>query len=285
MAIRVYKPTSAGRRNASVNLHTAVTKKTPEKSLLKPLKKSGGRNHKGIITVQHRGGGHKRRYRVIDFKRNKLDIEATVIGIEYDPNRSCHIALLEYADAEKRYIIAPIGLTDGMKVISGSEAVEPNVGNAMRLRNIPAGLNLHNVELIAGKGGQLARSAGTTARLMNKEGKWATIVLPSGEIRQVSLECRATIGQVGNTDHQLVRLGKAGRARWLGRRPTVRGMAMSHHAHPHGGGEGRSKGGRAPVSVTGVFSKGGITRQKKKASNKRIVRRRRSKRYGIRKLK
>lgn len=285
MAIRVYKPTSPGRRNASVNTYEELTKKTPEKSLLRPLNKKGGRNHKGIITVRHRGGGHKRRYRLIDFKRNRFDDVATVIGIEYDPNRSCNIALVQYEDGEKRYILAPVGLTDGMEVVSGSEKIEPNVGNAMKLKDIPAGINVHNVELVPGRGGQMARSAGTVVRLMNKEGKWATLVLPSGEIRQVSLNCRATIGQVGNTDHQLVRLGKAGRKRWLGFRPTVRGVAMSHHAHPHGGGEGRSKGGRDPVSPTGVLAKGGVTRPKGKASSKRIIRRRRSVRYGIRKVK
>jgi len=284
MPIRIYKPTSPGRRNASVNIRTEVTKHSPEKSLLRPIKKTGGRNHTGKITVQHRGGGHKRRYRVIDFKRNKFDIEGTVVGIEYDPNRTCNIALVEYADGEKRYILAPIGLTDGSKVIAGSERVEPEVGNSMKIKNIPSGLNLHNIEMIPGKGGQMCRSAGTTARLMNKEGKWATLILPSGEIRQVSLECRATIGQVGNTDHQNVRLGKAGRKRWLGIRPTTRGMAMSHHAHPLGGGEGRSKGGRPPESASGVYSKGGPTRPKRKASNRRIIRRRRSKRYGIQKI-
>jgi len=234
---------------------------------------------------QHIGGGHKRRYRVVDFRRGKLDIAATVIGIAYDPNRSCHIALLEYEDGEKRYIIAPVGLTDGMRVISGSAAVEPAVGNSMKIKHIPAGLTLHNVEMTAGKGGQLGRSAGSGLRLTNKEGKWATLVLPSGEIRQVSVECRATIGQVGNTDHQNIRLGKAGRNRWLGKRPSVRGMAMSHHAHPLGGGEGKSKGGRAPSSASGVPSKGGPTRPKRKNSNKRIIRRRRSVRYGIQKLK
>ncbi|MBI1372877.1 MAG: 50S ribosomal protein L2 [Phycisphaera sp.] len=284
MAIRVYNPTSPGRRNASVNLYSEVTKKTPEKTLLKKLTKTGGRNHKGVITVRHRGGGHKRRYRVIDFKRNKLDVPAKVIGIEYDPNRTCNIALLEYADGERRYIIAPIGLTDGMEVISGANAVEPTVGNSMRIRNIPPGLTLHNVELEPGKGGQMGRAAGVGVRLLNKEGKWATLILPSGEIRQVSLECRATIGQVGNTDHQNVKLGKAGRKRWMGIRPSVRGMAMSHHAHPLGGGEGRSKGGRSPCSPTGVPAKGGPTRDKVKASNKRIIRRRRSKRYGIQRL-
>ncbi len=285
MAIRVYKPTSPGRRNASVNLYSEVTKKKPEKSLLRPIKKTGGRNHRGVITCQHRGGGHKRRYRVIDFKRNRLDDPAKVIGIEYDPNRSCNIALVEYGDGERRYILAPVGLTDGMEVVSGTGQVEPSVGNCMKLKDIPAGLTVHNVELTAGRGGQLGRSAGASIRLMNKEGKWATLVLPSGEIRQVSLECRGTIGQVGNTDHQNVKLGKAGRKRWLGIRPSVRGVAMSHHDHPLGGGEGRSKGNRAPSSASGVPSKGGPTRQKAKASNKRIIRRRRSVRYGIRRLK
>ncbi len=285
MAIRVYKPTSPGRRNASVNLYSEVTKKAPEKSLLRPIKKTGGRNHHGKITCQHRGGGHKRRYRLIDFKRSRLDEAATVIGIEYDPNRSSNIALIQYEDGTKAYILAPVGLTDGMSVISASKAAEPTVGNAMKIKNIPPGLSLHNVELVPGRGGQLCRSAGTSARLMNKEGAWATLMLPSGEIRQVSVNCRATVGQVGNVDHQHVRLGKAGRARWMGRRPTVRGVAMSHHAHPLGGGEGRSKGGRTPVSATNVQSKGGPTRARRKASTKRILRRRRSVRYGIRKLK
>lgn len=284
MAIRKYKPTSAGRRDASVNLHSEVTKKAPEKRLLRPLKKSAGRNNKGVITVQRRGGGHKRRYRMIDFKRGRLDQPATVVGIEYDPNRSANIALLEYPDGERRYILAPVGLTDGMKVVSASGPAEPEVGNAMRLRDIPAGMTVHNIELIPSHGGQLCRSAGTGARLMNKEGKWATLMLPSGEIRQVSLECRATLGKVGNTDHINVTLGKAGRARHLGRRPRVRGVAMSHHAHPHGGGEGRSKGDRAPSSPTGVPAKGGNTRRKRKASDKRILRRRRTKRFGIKKL-
>jgi len=285
MAIRVYKPTSNGRRNASVNLQSAVTKTKPEKSLLRPLPKTGGRNHRGVITTRHRGGGHKRRYRLIDFKRNKFDVAAKVIGIEYDPNRTCNIALLEYEDGERRYIIAPIGLRDGQKVISGSGPVEPAVGNSAPIRYIPSGLTLHNVELIPGKGGQMGRSAGTAIRLSNKEGKWATLVLPSGEIRQVSVDCRATVGQVGNTDHANVVLGKAGRKRWQGIRPTVRGMAMSHHAHPLGGGEGRSKGGRPPVSPSGVEAKGGRTRPRSKPSNKRIIRRRRTRRYGIQKLK
>lgn len=282
MAIRVYKPTSAGRRNASVNEHVEVTKKTPEKALLLPLPSTGGRNHHGKITVRGRGGGVKRMYRQIDFKRRDRDgIEATVIGVEYDPNRSSHIALVEYTDGVKRYIICPEGLTDGMKVIASStEAVEPQVGNVMPLRFIPAGLNVHCVEMEPGKGGQMCRSAGSYARLTNKEGAYATLVLPSGEIRRVSIDCRAAVGQVGNSDHQNRRIGKAGLNRKMGRRPKVRGVAMSHHEHPLGGGEGRSKSGRAPVSETGVQSKGGSTRNRKKHSQDLIIRRRKSKRYG-----
>ncbi len=285
MPIRPYKPTSPGRRNASVNANAEVTKHKPEKTLLRPLAKTGGRNHTGKITQRHIGGGHKRRYRLIDFKRTgKLDTPATVVGIEYDPNRTCHIALIQYPDGEKAYILAPVGLTDGMRVIAGSERAEPDVGNSMKLKYVPAGLNVHNIEMQPNRGGQICRSAGSYARLTNKEGKWATLVMPSGEIRQVSLECRATIGQVGNTDHGQLKLGKAGRNRWLGVRPSVRGMAMSHHAHPMGGGEGRSKGGRAPTSPSGVFAKGGPTRPGKKPSNKRIIRRRRSVRYGIQRI-
>jgi len=280
MAIRVYKKTSAGRRNASVNLFTEVTKFKPQKSLLKPKSKTGGRNHHGVITQHHIGGGAKQRYRVIDFKRNLIDAPAKVVGIEYDPNRSSNIALLEYADGERRYIIAPIGLLDGQTVVSSNIAAEPKPGNAMPLKFIPAGLNVHNVELTPGKGGQLCRSAGTYARLTNKEAGWATLVFPSGEIRQVSVNCRATIGQVGNTDHQNVRIGKAGRARHMGIRPTTRGMAQTHDKHPMGGGSGRSKGNRPPASRTGVLSKGGKTRKPGKASNKRIIRRRYSVRYG-----
>ncbi len=282
MAIRVYKPTSPGRRNASVNMHTEVTKKKPEGSLLVPLSKKGGRNHKGIITVRGRGGGAKRRYRKIDFKRRDRDgVPGKVVGIEYDPNRSCHIALIEYADGVKRYIPAPVGLKDGDEVLSSTcEAVEPNVGNSMPLRYIPLGLSIHCVELTKGRGAQVCRSAGVAARLMNREGDYATILLPSGEMRRVHADCRATIGQVGNKDHQLRRLGKAGISRHLGRRPKVRGVAMSHHEHPLGGGEGRSKGGRAPVSESGTLSKGGGTRNRKKPSQKLIIRRRKSKRYG-----
>jgi len=279
MAIRVYKRTSAGRRNSSVNLYSEVTKTSPEKSLLGPKVKTGGRNHHGVITSRHRGGGAKQRYRKIDFRRNKDGVSATVVGIEYDPNRTCNIALLAYEDGERRYILAPIGLTDGDKVMSSAEACEPKAGNAMPLAYIPSGLNVHNIEMAPGKGGEMCRAAGSYARLTNREGGWATLVLPSGEIRQVSLNCRATIGQVGNTDHQNVRLGKAGRARYLGIRPRIRGVATNHHDHPMGGGDGRSKGNRPPASKTGVQSKGGKTR-KTKASNKRIIRRRRSKRYG-----
>ncbi len=281
MAIRVYKPTTNARRNMSVNLHVEVTKKTPEKSLLAPLPKKGGRNNQGKVTVRGRGGGHKRRYRRIDFKRTHDGVVATVIGIEYDPNRSCHIALLEYEDGVKRYILSPRGMTDGEKLVSASDApVEPKAGNCMPLKFIPTGLTVHNIEFEPGKGGKLCRSAGAGARLSNREGRWATLVLPSGEIRQVSVECRATVGQLGNTDHQNVKLGKAGRNRWLGRKPKVRGVAKDHACHPLGGGEGRSKGGREPASASGTKSKGGRTRTRGKWTDARILRRRKSKRYG-----
>jgi large subunit ribosomal protein L2 len=282
MAIRVYKPTSNGRRNASVNLNTEVTKTEPERSLLAPIKKKGGRNHTGKITVRGRGGGAKRRYRKIDFRRRDRDgIKGTVVGIEYDPNRSSHIALIQYEDGVKRYIPAPVGLKDGATVVSSSEGpteIEP--GNCMPLRYIPLGMSIHCVELTKGRGGQICRSAGVAARLMNREGDYATVLLPSGELRRIHADCRATLGQVGNTDHQLRRLGKAGISRHLGRRPKVRGVAMSHHEHPLGGGEGRSKGGRAPVSASGTLSKGGGTRNRKKPSQDLIIRRRKSKRYG-----
>jgi len=282
MAIRVYKPTSNGRRNASVNLNVEVTKTEPERSLLAPIKKTGGRNHRGVITVRGRGGGAKRRYRKIDFRRRDRDgIKGTVVGIEYDPNRSSHIALIQYEDGVKRYIPAPVGLLDGATVISGSDGpVEPEVGNCMCLRHIPLGMSIHCLELTRGRGAQLCRSAGVSARLMNREGDYATVLLPSGELRRIHADCRATLGQVGNTDHQLRRLGKAGISRHLGRRPKVRGVAMSHHEHPLGGGEGRSKGGRPPVSASGTLSKGGGTRNRKKPSQDLIIRRRKSKRYG-----
>lgn len=282
MAIRVYKPTSAGRRNASVNLHVEVTKKSPEKSLLAPLNRKGGRNHHGKITVRGRGGGVKNLYRKIDFRRADRDgIAGTVVGIEYDPNRTCHIALVHYEDGQKRYILAPVGMTDGDTVESSKDhPIEPKVGNMMSLRHIPTGMNLHCIEILPGKGGQMCRSAGSYARLTNREGKYATLVMPSGETRRVPIDCRAVIGQVGNTDHQNRRIGKAGVNRKLGRRPKVRGVAMSHHAHPLGGGEGRSKGGRAPVSRSGVQSKGGGTRDRKQHSQDLIIRRRKSRRYG-----
>ena len=280
MAIRLYKPTTPGRRNASVNLHVEVTKRSPEKSLLAPLHKTGARNNQGKITIRGRGGGHKRRYRRIDFRRTKDDMVATVIGVEYDPNRSCHIALVKYEDGTVRYILAPRNLTDGDEVVSSSNQVEPKPGNCMPIRHIPTGLSLHNVELEPGRGGTICRSAGVGARLTNKEGRWATLVLPSGEIRQVSLDCRATVGVVGNPDHGNVKLGKAGRARWLGRRPVTRGVAMSHHCHPHGGGEGKSKGGQEPSNAAGTGSKGGRTRKRGKSSDDRIIRRRKSVRYG-----
>lgn len=284
MAIRIYKKTSAGRRFASVNLNVEVTKLRPEKSLLRPKHKTGGRNHHGFITQQCIGGGAKQRYRVIDFKRSKYDQPAKVVGTEYDPNRTCHIALLEYADGERRYILAPAGLKDGDTLLSSRGRIEPKDGNAMPLSVIPAGLSVHNIELTPGRGGQMCRSAGTSARLTNKEAGWATLVFPSGEIRQVSVDCQATIGQVGNLDHQHVRIGKAGRNRHRGIRPHVRGMATNHNDHPMGGGSGRSKGNRPPCSRTSVLSKGGKTRKRGKASNKRIIRRRFSKRYGTQKL-
>jgi large subunit ribosomal protein L2 len=289
MTIRIYKPTTPGRRNASVNLHTEVTKKSPEKSLLRPIHKKGGRNHHGVITVHGRGGGHKRRYRSIDFKRKQLRGKtAIVVGIEYDPNRSCHIALLEF-DAvspegkpirKRCYIPAPKDVTDGDELLTSETPVEPRPGACMLIRHIPTGLNIHCVELKKGKGAQIARSAGSSIRLTNKDDRFATVVLPSGEMRQVPLDCWATVGEVGNSDHQRRRLGKAGKSRHLGRRPKTRGVAMDHATHPLGGGEGRSKSGRAPSSKSGVLSKGGSTRNRKQYSSKLIIRRRKSKRYG-----
>ena len=279
MPTRIYKPTSAGRRNASVNLNSELTSATAEKSLLRPLKKTGGRNNQGVITSRHRGGGHKRMYRLIDFKRDKDDAPGTVASIQYDPNRTCNIALIEYADGEKRYILAPMGLSVGQSVESGIK-VEPKVGNCMPLGNVPVGLEVHNVEMNPGQGGKMVRSAGAVARLGAKEGHWAHLILPSGEMRMVRLECRATIGQLGNLDHQNIRLGKAGRKRHMGRRPHVRGVAMNPVAHPLGGGEGRSGGGRHPCSPTGKPAKGGKTRKRAKPSKRLILRRRRNKRAG-----
>jgi large subunit ribosomal protein L2 len=282
MPIRIYDKTSAGRRFSSVNLNTEVTKTTPEKSLMKPLSKTGGRNYSGKITSRGRGGGAKRQYRTIDFKRADHEgQEATVIGIEYDPNRTCHIALIQFADGVKRYIISPKGVTAGDKIVSHSkQAVEPKAGNSMPLKYIPTGLSVHAVELRPGKGAQMCRSAGMYAQLLNKEGAYATIMLPSGELRMVPVECRATIGEVGNADQQNVRWGKAGRMRHLGRRPITRGVAKSHNAHPLGGGSGRSKGNRPPCGPSGVLAKGGRTRDKTKHSSQLIIRRRVSKRYG-----
>ncbi len=279
MAIKVHKRTSAGRRNSSVNIREEVTCAKPTRSLLRPLCKTGGRNHSGKITCRHRGGGHKRMYRVIDFNRNKDDQDAEVKTIEYDPNRSCNIALVEYADGEKRYILAPVSLKVGMKVRSGASC-EPRVGNCMALRDIPVGLEIHNIEMNPGQGGSMVRAAGGAARLGAREGNSANVILPSGEIRVLNANCRATIGQLGNVEHQGVRLGKAGRKRHLGRRPHVRGSAMNPVAHPMGGGEGRRAGGRHPVSPTGKLAKGGKTRKKRKGSNKLILRRGRNKRSG-----
>ncbi|HHY46713.1 MAG TPA: 50S ribosomal protein L2 [Firmicutes bacterium] len=275
MGIRKFKPVSPGRRFMTVLDFDEVTTDEPEESLLAPLRKSGGRNAYGRITVRHRGGGHKRMYRIIDFKRDKDGIPAKVATIEYDPNRSAHIALLHYADGEKRYILAPLGLKVGDTVMSGPDAdIRP--GNALPLANIPVGTMVHNMELVPGKGGQLARAAGMSAQLLAKEGDYAHVRLPSGEVRLISLECKATVGQVGNVDHENVTLGKAGRKRWLGRRPEVRGVVMNPVDHPHGGGEGKAPVGRpGPVSPWGWPTLGYKTR-KPKASDKFIVRRRRA---------
>lgn len=284
MGIRRYKPVTAGRRGATVSDFADLTAGAqPEKSLLAPHKRNGGRNNQGRITARHRGGGHKRMYRVIDFKRLKDGVPAVVDSIQYDPNRTCRIALLHYVDGEKRYILAPAGLEKGAQVMSGADA-QPNVGNCMPLRNIPLGMQIHNIEVYPGKGGALCRAAGMAAVLAARDADWAQINLPSGEIRRLPAACRATIGMVGNADHEAIVIGKAGRNRWLGIRPHVRGTAMNPIDHPHGGGEGRTKGGRHPVSPTGKSAKGGGTRKRRKPSNTAIVRRRRSRRYGQLKL-
>ncbi len=275
--LKNYKPTSPGRRKASVLDVSDLTKKKPEKGLCAPRKVTGGRNARGRITLRHRGGGHKRKLRTLDFKRKKVDVPARVAALEYDPNRSSRIALLHYADGEKAYILAPVGLKVGDRVVSG-EKVEPETGNCMPLKNIPLGTPVHNVELKAGRGGQLARSAGAVAQLQAREGGYAQLVLPSGEIRRVREECRATVGQIGNLDHINVRLGKAGRKRHMGIRPHVRGVAMNPVAHPLGGGEGRSAGGRHPCSPWGQLAKGGKTRKRNKPGSDLIVRRRKKKR-------
>jgi large subunit ribosomal protein L2 len=281
MGIRKYKPTTPGRRGATVSDFAELTdrKKRPERRLTKPRKKTGGRNHQGKITTRHRGGGHKQRYRIIDFKRLKDGVPAKVAFIEYDPCRTARIALLHYADGEKRYILAPEGMVAGDQVMSGPSA-EPKVGNCMPLSRIPLGTTIHNIEMQPGRGGQLCRSAGAAGVLNAREAKWAQITLPSGEVRRLPVACRATIGQIGNLEHSLIVLGKAGRKRWMGRRPHVRGTAMNPVAHPMGGGEGRNSGGRHPCSPTGKLAKGGSTRNRKKASSRAIVRRRRSRRYG-----
>jgi large subunit ribosomal protein L2 len=276
MGIKKYKPITPTLRYRTVSDFSDVTKKTPEKRLLDTLTKSGGRNNKGRITLRRRGGGHKRRYRVIDFKRQKVGVPSKVAAVEYDPNRSARIALLHYADGEKRYILAPNDLKVGDTVVAGPEAdIKP--GNALPLEKVPLGSMVHNIEMIPGRGGQLARSAGSYAQLMAKEGKMATLRLPSGEMRMVRLECYATIGQVGNVDHENVVWGKAGKTRWMGRRPKVRGVAMNPVDHPLGGGEGKSSGGRHPVTPWGKPTKGHKTRKKHKPSDKVIVRRRQKK--------
>lgn len=274
MGIKTYNPYTPSRRNMTGSDFSEITKTTPEKSLCSSVKKTAGRNNQGKITVRHHGGGSRRLYRTIDFKRYKDGIPATVIGIEYDPNRTANIALICYADGEKAYILAPDGLTDGMKIMNGSEA-EVRVGNCLPLANIPVGTMVHNVELYPGKGGQLVRSAGNAAQLMAKEGKYATLRLPSGEMRMVPIICRATVGTVGNIDHSLVKIGKAGRKRNMGIRPTVRGSVMNPNDHPHGGGEGRAPIGRpGPCTPWGKPALGLKTRKKKNKSNKMIVRRR-----------
>ena len=274
MGIKTFNPYTPSRRNMTSSDFSEITKSTPEKALCTSLKKNAGRNNQGKITVRHHGGGNRRKYRTIDFKRLKDGIEATVIGIEYDPNRTANIALICYADGEKAYILAPEGLTDGMKVMNGPEA-EVRVGNCLPLSAIPVGAQVHNIELYPGKGGQMVRSAGNSAQLMAKEGKYATLRLPSGEMRMVPIICRASIGVIGNGDHNLINIGKAGRKRHMGIRPTVRGSVMNPNDHPHGGGEGKAPVGRSgPCTPWGKPALGLKTRKKKKASNKLIVRRR-----------
>ena len=285
MGIRKYNPTTPGRRGATVSDFAELTPGAkPVKSLLAPKKGKGGRNNQGKITARHRGGGHKRQLRQIDFRRNKDGVPAVVNSIQYDPNRTARIALLHYVDGEKRYILAPEGLKAGDRVVSGADAPAA-VGNCLPLSAIPVGMDIHGIEMLPGRGGVLCRSAGIRATLAARDADWAQINLPSGEVRRVPATCRATIGTVGNSDHMGIVLGKAGRKRWMGRRPHVRGTAMNPIDHPHGGGEGRTKGGRHPVSPTGVLAKGGSTRKRRKPSNKAIVRRRKSRRYGQLKIK
>jgi large subunit ribosomal protein L2 len=275
MALKKFKPITPTLRFKTVSDFSEITTSEPEKTLLRPRKRTGGRNNRGHVTSRHRGGGHRRRYRVIDFKRNRHGIPAKVVSLEYDPNRSARIALLHYADGVKRYILSPIGVQVGDELMSGASA-EIRPGNALPLRNVPLGTSVHNVEMIPGRGGQMARGAGAFAQLMAKEGNYATLRLPSSEMRMVRLECLCTIGQVGNLEHQNISIGKAGRSRWLGRRPKVRGVAMNPVDHPMGGGEGRSSGGRHPCTPWGKPTKGYKTR-KPKSSDKLIVRRRKKK--------
>ncbi|MDE3125500.1 MAG: 50S ribosomal protein L2 [Bacteroidota bacterium] len=272
MALKKYKPITAGTRWRIGNAYAEITTNEPEKSLLEPLKKTGGRNAQGRRSMRYIGGGHKRHYRIIDFKRNKQNIEATVVSIEYDPNRTAFIALLQYADGEKRYILAPQGLQVGAKVIAG-DAVAPEIGNALQMKNMPLGTNIHNIEMQPGQGGKLARSAGASAQLANKEEKYAVLKMPSGELRKVLINCYATVGVVSNSDHNLQTAGKAGVNRWKGIRPRVRGVAMNPVDHPMGGGEGKASGGH-PRSRTGKYAKGEKTRTKGKASDKLIIQRR-----------
>ena len=273
MALRKTKPTSPGRRFQTYDTFEDITCSRPEKGLLQALKKSGGRNARGRMTSRHRGGGHKRRYREVDFKRDKIDVPAKVASIQYDPNRSARIALLHYVDGEKRYIVAPHKLAVGDTIIA-SETADIKPGNVLPLRNIPLGTHIHNIEMRVGKGGQMVRSAGSYAQLMAKEGRYAQVKLPSGEVHMILLDCKATVGQVGNLEHGKISLGKAGRKRWLGRRPKVRGVAMNPVDHPMGGGEGKASGGRHPCSPWGMPTKGFRTRKKNKVSDRYIVKRR-----------
>lgn len=276
MGVKRFKPYTPSRRTMTVSDFAEITKSTPEKSLLEPKREKGGRNNRGRVTMRRRGGGHKQMYRRIDFRRDKDGVPGKIDAIEYDPNRTARIALVVYADGDKRYILAPNGLEVGQTIVSGP-AAEFQVGNCLPLGRIPVGTMVHNVELTPGKGGQMARSAGNACQLLAKEGRFATLRLPSGEMRRTFIECRATIGQVGNDEHQNIQLGKAGRSRWLGRRPKVRGVAMNPVDHPHGGGEGRTSGGRHPVTPWGISTKGKKTRHPKKRSNVFIVRRRNKK--------
>ena len=274
MPVKTVKPTTPGQRQKSVSTFEEITKSKPEKSLVRPLKKSGGRNNKGRITSRRRGGGHKRQYRIIDFKRNKFDIPAKVVAIEYDPNRSARIALLHYTDGEKRYILSPYGIKVGDQVISSQKKAPLKIGNCLPLSKIPSGLFVHNVELVPGKGAQMVRSAGAGAQVLAKDAGMVTLKLPSGEVRMVAEKCMVTIGEVGNKSHETVKIGKAGRSRWLGRRPKVRGVAMNPVDHPMGGGEGKSSGGRHPTTPWGKPTKGYKTRKKNKTSNRYITKRR-----------